>query len=272
MVGGTIAEAARTLVKTMLNNYRRRPFYYSESNSKSRFSLIVQDLIKAMISIPPSTKFQKAITPAFFAQYTSSGLKNSADDHKVDLIIRAFFFAMCSCKYSIPKELERTITDCLGRVKIFDIQRKEINQNHPHLLQIAIHGRLLFEGKKIGEKYETRNHRRSRDVILCLILRICRAVKRVLNITKNPNQDTPLYAVNILGRRSRLINQENTLVFVRVIYETFGGRSGFGFHPNEIRNRSVRSGAVMALFLTDCSSNKNYVIWKIEIPGIPCLL
>ena len=97
MVGGTIAEAARTLVKTIWDNYGRRPFHYSESSSKSGFSASVQDLIKAMISISPCTKSQKAITPAFLrcmTQHTAQRLENSAEDQMVDFIIGAFFFAM----------------------------------------------------------------------------------------------------------------------------------------------------------------------------------
>ena len=65
MVGSTIAEAARTLVRTLWDNFLRRPFYYPLSFSKSGFSASVQDLIEAMISISPSTKSQKVITPAF---------------------------------------------------------------------------------------------------------------------------------------------------------------------------------------------------------------
>ena len=62
-----------------------------------------------------------------------------------NLIIGAFFFAMRSCEYAIPKDSGQTITIRLGGVTFFNIQRKEINQNHPHLLQIAVHVRLLFE-------------------------------------------------------------------------------------------------------------------------------
>ena len=88
------------------------------------------------------------------AQYTSSELENNAEDHMADLIIGAFFFAMRSCKYALPKEPGRTITIRLGGVTFFDIQHKEINQNHPHLLQIAVHVRLLFEDQKNKEKCE----------------------------------------------------------------------------------------------------------------------
>ena len=267
MGGGTIVEAARSLDKTMWDNYRRRPFDDLKSSSKSGLSASVQDLIKAMISILPSTKSQKAITPAFLrcmARYTSSELENNTEDHMADLIIGAFFFAMRSCEYAIPKEPGRTITVRLGGVTFFDIQRKEIDCNHLHLLQVAVHVRLLFEDQKNREKCKTRTHRKSGDSALCPVLRLGRAVQRVLKFTKDPNVDTPLCTVNIPGRRSKVINQENTLVFMKVICETFGGQSRFGFSPNEIGNRSVRSGAAMALFFTNHSPDKIMLLgrWK----------
>ena len=181
-----------------------------------------------------------------------------------DLIIGAFCFAMRSCEYTIPKTLGRTITICLGRVKFFNNQRKEINHNHPHLLQIAIHVRLLFEDQQNWEKCETRTHWKSGYDILCPVLCIGQAVQCVLKFTKKPNADTLMCAMNISGSRSKVINQENTLVFMRIMYKTYGGRSRFGFHPNEIGNRSVRSGAAMALFLTDHSPDKIMLLgrWK----------
>ena len=112
---------------------------------------------RKMISTLPSTKSQKAITPACLrcmAQYTSLELEKNAEDHMANLIIGAFFFAMRSCKYALPKEPGQTITIRLGGVTFFDIQHKEINQNHPHLLQIAVHVRLLFEDQKNKEKCE----------------------------------------------------------------------------------------------------------------------
>ena len=153
MVGGTIAEAARSLVKMMCDSHRRCPFDNLKSSSKSGFSASVQDLIKAMMSTLPSTKSQKAITPAFLqcmAQYTSSELasfeiENNAEDHMTNFIIGVFFFAMRFYKYTIPQEPGSTITIGLGGVTFFDRQRKEIDHNHPYLLQVAVHVRILFE-------------------------------------------------------------------------------------------------------------------------------
>ena len=61
MVGAILAEAAHTLFKKLWDNYGRSPFHYSESSNKSEFSASIQELIKAMVSMSPSTKSQKAI-------------------------------------------------------------------------------------------------------------------------------------------------------------------------------------------------------------------
>ena len=88
----------------------------------------------------------------------------------VYLIIGAFFFAKHSCKYAIPKEPGQTIIVRLGGVTFFDFQRKEIDHNHPHLLQVTVHVRLLFEDQKNREKCETRTHWKSVDPVLCPVL------------------------------------------------------------------------------------------------------
>ena len=87
-----------------------------------------------------------------------------------DLIIGAFFFAMRSCKYTIPKEPGSTITVRLGGVTFFDRQRKEIDHNHPYLLHVTVHVRILFEDQKNREKYETQTHQKSGDLFLCPVL------------------------------------------------------------------------------------------------------
>ena len=221
-----------------------------------------------MIRILLSTKSQKAITPAFLqcmVQYTSLELQNNAEDHMIDLVIRAFFFAMRSCEYTIPKEPGSTITVRLGGVTFFDLQRKEIDHNHPYLLQVAVHVRILFEDQINREKCKRRTHRKSGDFVLCPVLWLGRAVQRVLKFTNNPSADIPLCTVNIQGMRSKVINQENTRVFMKVICKTFRGQSRFGFSPNEIGNRSVRTGAAMSLFLTNHSLDKIMLLgrWKV---------
>jgi len=86
----------------------------------------------------------------------------------------------------------------------------------------------------------------------------------VLKFTKKPDRETLLCTVNVPGRKSKVINQENTLVFMRRICEAYGGRSKFGFHPHKIENKSVRSGVAMALFLPDHSPDKIMLLgrWK----------
>jgi hypothetical protein len=42
----------------------------------------------------------------------------------------------------------------------------------------------------------------------------------------------------------------------------FGGKTTFGFNPHEIGNRSIRSGAAMALFLRDHSTAKIMILGR----------
>ena len=122
-----------------------------------------------MISVSPSSKSQKAITPALLrclAQYTASTLENNAEDNTADLIIGAFFFAIRSCEHVIPKGIGRTATIRLGGVKFFNYQCTEIDHDHSQLLQIAIHVRILFEDQKNREKCESRTNQRSGDPVL----------------------------------------------------------------------------------------------------------
>jgi hypothetical protein len=42
----------------------------------------------------------------------------------------------------------------------------------------------------------------------------------------------------------------------------FGGKTTFGFNPHEIGNRSIRSGAAMALFLRDNSTAKIMILGR----------
>lgn len=57
MVGSTILGATRTLVKTIWDNQRKEFLLPApESSRKFGFSTNIQDLIKAMISVPLSYK------------------------------------------------------------------------------------------------------------------------------------------------------------------------------------------------------------------------
>ena len=50
--------------------------------------------------------------------------------------------------------------------------------------------------------------------------------------------------------------------FLRSTCRLFGGSAAFGFDPLEIGNKSIRSGAAMALFLADHSPSKIMILGR----------
>ena len=70
------------------------------------------------------------------------------------------------------------------------------------------------------------------------------------------NNDNTLLCTFLRGRLAKFITQDYCLNFVRKICQTYGGVEHFGFHKEEIGNRSICLGAAMALFLNDHSLDK----------------
>jgi hypothetical protein len=59
-----------------------------------------------------------------------------------------------------------------------------------------------------------------------------------------------------------LLSDEFTLQLLRSTCAMFGGKSVFGFYLHEIGNRSIRSGAAMALFLKNHSTAKIMILGR----------
>jgi hypothetical protein len=53
-----------------------------------------------------------------------------------------------------------------------------------------------------------------------------------------------------------LITNTYILKILRTTCSSFGGKATFGFDSHEIGNKSIRSGAAMALFINDISQQK----------------
>jgi len=84
------------------------------------------------------------------------------------------------------------------------------------------------------------------------VKRLGKAIQRILKYVPNASPDTPLCAVNIPGKS--LIDSDYTLKLLRFMGKTFGGKEVFGFYPKDIDNKSMRSGAGMAVFLNKHST------------------
>ena len=123
---------------------------------------------------------------------------------------------------------------------------------------------LALPTEKNGERFDTRSQKRTTDPVLCPVRRAIRAVTRARLHFPRCTDDTPLCATFNAGNRSSTVNQTYTLRLLKRVCDEFGGKPRFGFASDEIGNKSIRSGAAMALFLKGHNSDKIMLLgrWK----------
>lgn len=224
-----------------------------------------KDLLKAYDNATPNKKLQKAITPDLLrcmAQYASFLVINDAEDHAIDLVIGSCFFAMRSCKISKTPTPGKTKMITLSGVKFFTANKTKVDHQDPHLIEKSTYVWILFEDQKNRDKFDTRTQNKTNDPLLCPVLWFGRAVQRVYRFLPSIDDLTPLCSINF--RRSKFVTQTQTCDLLRKTCEDWGGESRFGFNAKQIGNKSFRSGAAMALFLKNHSSDKIMILgrWK----------
>ena len=210
---------------------------------------------------------QTAITPKLFRQLfklLTGGPKNqhiSAYVHTADIVLGAFFFAMRSCEYTKTARPGRTKRVWMGCIIFRTLSRRVLHLTDPALLKLADYVTIVFEDQKNGKKMDARTQKRSGHAYLCPVLRWGSAVQRILQIAPSWNDQTALCLVALDGQVLEISN-----AFVRKLLRhaclLYGGFTTFGFHPHEIGNRSIRSGAAMSLFLMDHSPAKIMILGR----------
>jgi hypothetical protein len=139
--------------------------------------------------------------------------------------------------------------------------RRVLKLSDPNLLSFADYVTIVFEDQKNGKKMDARTQRRSGHTYLCPVLRWGSAVQRIIATIPAWTNQTTLCSVAIEQQVLEISN-----VFIRKLLRhtclLFGGFTTFGFHPHEIGNRSLRSGAAMSLFLMDHSPAKIMILGR----------
>ena len=136
-------------------------------------------------------------------------------------------------------------------------------QEETHKRAQAEAERIRFRDQKSGEKNEKRTQGRGqRHPILDPVTRLGSAIVRLKNRVEGWDENTDLCTI---GRQPNLLRltDEMTLATLRSVCRLYGGAKTFGFGPEEIGNKSLRSGAAMSLVL----SKKNHTTFKIQILG-----
>ena len=266
MENETVRNSAIALDKIYRNRYGWSILY--TKGEKQEIKEHFGRTLKALKTRRRIVNRQSAVTPKFLrlmATLASSGVVNSDRDHAIDLIVSAFFFACRSCEYVLPAKPGLTKTIRLGGVRFYDRKSKVIDHGDRLLHKKARFVWIMFEQQKNGEIYETRTHSRSGDPSLCPVLRLIRAVRRVRRFVDSADDNTLLCSINCKhSNGSNFITQEFTLGFLKETCRLFGGEATFGFSPDSIGNKSIRSGAAMSLFLNKYTADQIMILgrWK----------
>ena len=261
LVGSTVRSAASALATAFRDSLQFSPLH---DQSGTQFLPSIKALFRAMDNISPPEQRQKAITPKLLRRLwslSSKRLQANAYDHAVDLIIGAFFFAMRPCEFVKTPRPGKTKIMRLRTIVFRDKDKRIISHTDKHLIQRTEFVTVFFEDQKNGKKMDARTQRRTGHRILCPAQRLARAVRRVVTTVPTFTKDTPLCSL-FLGKHVSFINSKFTRDLLRYTCRIFGGQETFGFHHQEIGNRSIRSGAAMALFLNNHSSAKIMILGR----------
>jgi hypothetical protein len=260
VVSSTVRAAASGLAAAFRSSFKRSPFHVEGS---SKLLPAVRSLLRAYDKADPPPNRQKAITPKFLRRLYkfAKGTNSVAHAHTADLILGAFFFAMRSCEYVTTKTKGRTKRVRIGCIVFRTRSRAVLSHSDPHLLTHAAYVTIVFEDQKNGKKMDARTQRRSGHRYLCPVFRWGSAVQRIVRTIPNWGDDTDLCSIFLAGDVLRISNTF-TCKLLRHTCELFGGFDSFGFHPHEIGNRSLRSGAAMSLFLMDHSPAKIMILGR----------
>jgi hypothetical protein len=263
LVDSTIRAAASSLAATFRDNLQPSPFHVEGGQN---LHPSIRALFQAYDNVDPPANRQKAITPRLLRRLLTAsghpGIADTAPAVVADLVVAGFFFAMRSCEYSKPQILGRTrCVDLDGLV--FRTESNSITpQMHRDLLTLATFVTVPFRNQKNGTKINSRTQRRTHDPLLCPVIRYTILVQRIYRTVANVSGSTTINTISTGAGRTGLVTNTYVLNILCNTCYTFGGKTEFGFDPQEIANKSVRSGAAMALFINDISTAKITILGR----------
>jgi hypothetical protein len=253
-----VRSAASSLAAAFRHHIQHSPFHVQGSPNMRP---TLRALLRAYDNTDPAPQRQKAITPKLLRYlFQSTGLatdnlRDSAPAVMADITIAGFFFAMRSCEYSTTPVPGKTKIIILSGIVFRTESKQLIDPTDPILLVLAQYVTITFVDQKTGKKMDPRTQQRTDHPFLCPVLRYASVIQRIHRLVPHWNPQTQ---VNTLRVDRKTFHITNTFVrkLLRATCQNFGGKATFGFDPAEIGNKSIRSGAAMALFLQNVSSTR----------------
>jgi hypothetical protein len=262
LVANTLRSAASCLATSFRDNFQPSPIHIPNSQN---LQPSIKALFKAFENVDPPTRRQKAVTPRLLRKLFEAShhpaIRDAAPAVVADIVIGAFFFAMRSCEYSKPHIAGRTRCINLQGLIFRTTNNTIIDHDDPGLLTISEFITITFVNQKNGQKMDSRTQRRTGDPHLCPVIRYGTQVQRILRTVPDATGSTTINTIAI-GGKSGLITNTYILNLLRNTCYSFGGKATFGFDPHEIGNKSIRSGAAMALFINDISTAKIMILGR----------
>ena len=161
----------------------------------------------------------------------------------------AFFYACRSCEYSKVDGDRKTNCITLGNIRFF-VGTRELHQDDPDLDK-ADSVQITFTLQKNNIKYESITQFRTDDNDgLCPVARWARLVRRMRS-HPGCNDTTPVYKCYDYERKqwvkvtAKMITTALRIAAIRI------GERNLGFKAVDLGTHSIRSGAAMAMYLTD---------------------
>ena len=154
-----------------------------------------------------------------------------------DLTIKAFFFAMRSCEFTLTPLPGRTKITRLRGVLFRDQDNQEIDHQFP-TLALAERVTLTFDDQKNGTKMDRRTHQRTGDPTLCPIHSLASLVTRIYRKLPSASLETTINAV-FLDSRETQATKSSLRQFIRSTCTLGGGKPTFGYAANEIGTKSI---------------------------------
>jgi hypothetical protein len=179
-----------------------------------------------------------------------------------DLSISAFFFAMRSCECTTTPTPGKTKTINLAGIVFRDASKRIVPQESP-AIHDAEYVSFTFEDQKNNEKNDTRSQRRTTDGVLCPVRRTASIVARIRRLVPGYSGATTINTI-FVGGTVIALSQEYLRDRLRVTCTALGGKATFGYSASDIGTKSLRSGAAMALFLMNHSTERIMLLgrWK----------
>ena len=221
-------------------------------------------LFKAFEAKDPPPDCQAAVTPDLLRAMDGLACKSGeVAEHTSDLTIGAYFFAMRSCEFVWTRKRGRTRLLTLGNVTFRAANKQLISPRDPELESRAAYVTICFVDQKNGKKREKRTQGRSGKSRFCPVLAWIRVVTRLLRHFPDANQDITVCSLkdHTSGERVQIAS-ERVAQLLKTTCRITGGLKKYGFGPEHLGTRSIRSGAAMALFIMDHSVEKIKILGR----------